>query len=343
MNIKQVMKRPYLLLILLTTLLFSSCRQETEQFVTFGGFVQGTTYSIIYQDVIAIDDSAVHGRIDQILHDFDLSLSLFIDSSLINRVNRNEHDVPDPYFESVFRTAQKVWQISDGFFDPTVSPLINAWGFGVEATTTFSDDHLDSLMELVGMNKIDIRNGRVVKSDPRIALNFDAIAQGYSVDIVSYYLESLGVDNYLVEIGGEVRAGGSKNGKPWRIGIDKPVDGNLSPGEQLQAVISLENKSLATSGNYRKYYIEDGVKYSHTINPKTGYPTRDPLLSATILCDNCIEADAVATACMAKGKDLSISFLQEHPEYEGFLIFSDDSGEFDVWLTDGMEEKISQY
>jgi len=197
-------------------------------------------------------------------------------------------------------------------------------------------------MKLIGMDKVSIENGRVEKADPAIKLDVNAIAQGYSVDVLCEYLDKKGFKNYLIEIGGEVRAKGTKAGAHWRIGIDKPVDNNNSPGETLQAIIRISDKSLATSGNYRKFYVEDGVKYSHTIDPRTGYPAKNRLLSATIIADDCATADGIATACMVMGKEKAIEFIIEHPEFSAYFVYSDDTGNFSTWYSESLKEFISE-
>jgi thiamine biosynthesis lipoprotein len=173
-------------------------------------------------------------------------------------------------------------------------------------------------------------------------LDFNAIAQGYSVDVICGFLDEKGIKSFLVEIGGEVRVKGTKGGEMWRIGIDKPVDDNMSPGSDLEAIIQIKDRSLATSGNYRKFYVENGIKYSHTIDPKTGYPAKNQLLSATILASDCATADGIATACMVMGKEKSIEFLDLHPEYDAFLIYSDDKGVMRTWMTEKVKEFIME-
>jgi thiamine biosynthesis lipoprotein len=180
------------------------------------------------------------------------------------------------------------------------------------------------------------------KADPRISLDFNAIAQGYSVDVIFGFLEEKGIRSFLIEIGGEVRVKGDKGGAMWRIGIDRPVDDNMSPGSDLEAVIQLKDRSLATSGNYRKFYVENGIKYSHTIDPVTGYPAKNQLLSATILAQDCTTADAIATACMVMGKDKSIEFLDLHPEFEGYLIYSDEKANFKTWMTEKLKDSVRE-
>jgi FAD:protein FMN transferase len=232
--------------------------------------------------------------------------------------------------------------MTDGTFDITVGPLVKAWGFGPDEHKNFSEAKRDSLIKLVGMGKVSLINGHVVKSDPGICLDVNAIAQGYSVDVICAFFDNLGIKNYLIEIGGEVRAKGTKAGALWRIGIDKPEDNNMSPGEELQAVIRISDKALATSGNYRKFYIEDGVKYSHTIDPRTGYPARNKLLSASIMADDCAMADGIATACMVMGKEGAIEFIRKNPQLSGYLVFSDDNGNFRTWMSENMKGFISE-
>jgi thiamine biosynthesis lipoprotein len=221
-------------------------------------------------------------------------------------------------------------------------PLVRAWGFGPDEHKNFDKSKLDSLLSLVGFGKIELRDGLLIKSDPRITLDVNAIAQGYTVDVICRAFDKAGITNYLVEVGGELRTKGTKEGEPWKIGIDKPVDDNMVPGAELQAVIKLTGKALATSGNYRKFYIEDGVKYSHTIDPKTGYPAKNRLLSATIIASDCTTADGIATACMVMGVEKAISFIKNNREIEGYLVYSDDDGSYRSWISDELGKDISE-
>jgi len=271
-----------------------------------------------------------------------MSLSIYKDSSIISKINRNEAVLPDSYFTEVFNKSALISEMTDGAFDITVGPLVKAWGFGPDGHKNFIESKRDSLLKLVGMSKVSLVNGRIVKADPRMFLDVNAIAQGYSVDVICRFFDGLGIKNYLIEIGGEVRAKGTKAGALWRIGIDKPVDNNLSPGETLEAVIKISDKALATSGNYRKFYIENGVKYSHEIDPKTGYPAKNTVLSISILADDCAMADGIATACMVMGKDKTIEFLAKHPEFEAYMVYSDQSGNFKTWMSDGLADYISE-
>ncbi len=334
-------KTPVLILIILTISL-SSCKDKSHVYANLTGFAQGSTYSIVYDNQKNIDPGELRKKVEKILSDFDMSLSLYKDSSIISKINRNEDVVPDPFFTEVFRKSVLISEMTGGAFDITVGPLVKAWGFGPDAHKNFTESKRDSLLQLVGMNKVALVNGRLVKSDPRICLDVNAIAQGFSVDIICRFFDKLGIKNYLVEIGGEVRAKGKKNGNLWRIGIDRPVDNNMSPGQTLEAIVKISDKALATSGNYRKFYIENGVKYSHHIDPRTGYTTKNTLLSISIFADECAMADGVATGCLVMGKEKAIEFLGLHPEYEAFMVYSDDKGNFMTWTSEKLKKNLSE-
>jgi len=334
------MKRQLAFLLLLTILF--SCKDKKPEILSFTGFAQGTTYSIVYENNKKISPEDLKEKVEKILSDFDMSLSLYKDSSVISRLNRNEAVVPDTYFTEVFNKSSEVFRMTDGAFDITVAPLVKAWGFGPNEQKDFSESRLDSLLNLVGMNKVSLVNGLLVRQDPAITLDVNAIAQGYSVDVLCNTFENLGFKNYLIEIGGEVRARGTKAGAKWRIGIDRPVDNNMSPGEDLEAVVTISDEALATSGNYRKFYVEDGIKYSHTINPKTGYPAKNRLLSATIIAGDCAMADAIATACMVMGKEGAIDFITKNPRFKAYFIFSDETGGMKTWISPGLVSSISE-
>jgi thiamine biosynthesis lipoprotein len=329
------------LLFAIIAFIAGSCAAPPE-FLTFRGFAQGTTYSVIYEDVAGIDNQAMRDTVEAVLREFDMSMSFYVDSSIISRINRNEYAEPDKYFVEIFNISKEVWELTDGAFDITVGPLVNAYGFGRDTLPTFSEAVRDSLMNLVGMEKVDLVDGLLVKKDPGITLDFNAIAQGYSVDVVSDLLESMGIKNYLVEIGGEVKAGGTKYGQYWRVGVDKPEDGNDTPGAELQAIIRMKNVSLNTSGNYRSFYVDNGVKYSHTIDPKTGDPARNTLLSATIVAPECAWADAIATGCMVMGTEKAIELINSRKELEGFLVYSDESGNYRTWISKGLEKLVDE-
>lgn len=321
--------------------LLISCTSRPPVIKSFTGFAQGTSYSIVYDDNKDIEPSELKAQVEKILRDFDMSLSLYKDSSVLCRINRNEDVKADRYFTEVFNKSAEISKLTNGAFDITVGPLVRAWGFGADEHKNFTESKRDSLLRLVGMDKVSLSDGRIIKADTGIKLDFNAIAQGYSVDVVCDHLKRLGLKNYLVEIGGEVRAVGKKGEEKWRIGIDRPEESNFTPGEDLEAIIRISDESLATSGNYRKFYVENGVKYSHTINPKTGYPAKNNLLSASIIASDCATADGIATACMVMGKENSVTFIEAHPEYKAFFVYSDEKGDFRTWLSPGLQEMIS--
>jgi FAD:protein FMN transferase len=320
----------------------NSCIRKKPVFNNFTGFTQGTTYSIVYENRKNIPPEELKINIEKILHDFEMSLSVYNDSSIISKINRNENVMADSFFTDVFTKSVLISNMTDGAFDITVGPLVRAWGFGPDEHKSFTEEKHDSLMKLVGMEKVSLVNGHVKKSDERIILDVNAIAQGYSVDVVCRYLLSRGIKDCLVEIGGEVMAVGTRAGALWRIGIDRPDDNNMIPGQSLQAILMISDKAVSTSGNYRKFYVENGVKYSHTINPKTGYPSKNNLLSATIIADNCTFADGMATACMVMGKDDAIKFITSNPQFSAYLVFSDADGNFKSWMSDELKKKIKE-
>ncbi len=328
--------------LLLIGILLPSCINKKPVFDTLSGFIQGTTYSIVYENNKKLDHLEVSREVEKILHDFDMSLSLYVDSSIVSRMNRDEDVIADSFFTEVFRLSDSISKATDGAFDVTVGPLVRAWGFGPDDHRNFKEEKRDSLMKLVGMEKVTLADSRLKKKVPGMILDFNAIAQGYSVDVICSYFDRKGVPNYLVEIGGEVRAKGTKAGALWRIGIDRPEDLNMSPGQDLQAIIKISDQSVATSGNYRKFYVEEGIKYSHTIDPRTGYPAKNTLLSATILTGSCAVADGIATACMVMGKDSAIEFIMRNPNLSAYFIFSDDKGNFKTWMSESLRKNLTE-
>lgn len=323
-------------------LLVCSCKNKKADIRNFTGFTQGSTYSIVYDNNKNIDPETLKTKVEKILRDFDMSLSIYTDSSIISRINRNEDVIPDSYFKEIFQKCILISKMTNGAFDITVGPLVKAWGFGPDAHKNFSESKKDSLLKLVGMDKVSIKNGHVVKSDPGVYLDVNAIAPGFSVDVICHFFDSLGIKNYLVEIGGEVRGKGTKAGALWRIGIDKPEDNNMSPGQTLEAIIKIGDKAMATSGNYRKFYIEDGIKYAHHIDPKTGYPTKNNLLSVTIIADECAMADGIATGCMVMGKEAAIDFINRNPQLSAYFVYSDESGNFQTWFSESIKDYITE-
>ena len=316
-----------------------SCSPQPE-YAELNGFTQGTTYHIVVEKTPELDIMDLRRDIENLFTAIDNTLSIYNDSSLISAINANRSDLTDTLFREVFRSAAGVSEQSDGLFDITVGPLVKSWGFGPDAMKRFDPSMLDSLLALVGMDKVRLDGDRVIKADPDMFIDVNAIAQGYTVDLVADLISGRGIDQCLAEVGGEVRTLGDKNGIGWRVGIDTPADGNYTPGADIQVKIRLDGLALATSGNYRKFFVEDGVKYSHTIDPRTGYPVRHTLLSATIIAPTGALADAWATACMVGGKEQAIEFIGQNDFLEGYLIYSDDKGEMKSWVSEGIRKMI---
>ena len=291
-------------------------------YVTLNGFALGTSFRITYEDEKRSDH---YDSIAKILDDLENSLSIYRENSLVSRINRNEEVVADSYFLAVFDRAREITELTGGAFDISASPLFDLWGWGAkQRATAVTQAMIDSLKQFVGSDKIRIENGRIVKTHPGVTLNANAIAKGFASDVVARFLQSRGIDNYLVEIGGEISVKGkNKTGKDWRVGIDSPFDGNMMPGENLQTVLEISDEALATSGNYRRFYIENGQKYSHTVDPQTGYPAKQSILSATVIASDCMSADAFATAFMVMGLERTKTFLETHPELKVYLIYAE--------------------
>ncbi len=310
-----------------------------EEPMKFEGLAQGTTYHITYFDKQERD---FQPEVEQILADFDKSVSTYLPSSIISRINRDEKNVVvDKYFTTCFNKAKEVWKNTEGAFDPTVYPIVNLWGWGPGKKQKVEKKIVDSILQFVGFEKIELKGNTVVKKDPRVGLDFNAFAQGYSVDVVSEFLNSKGISQYIVEIGGEVYAKGKKpNGDNWSIGIEKPID-NKDSLNPPTAIVKLENMAVSTSGNNRRYTIIDGVKYAHHIDPKTGYPTNNNLLSAYVFAKDCITTDANATGLLVMGLEKTKKFLEVHKELQAFLIYSDEKGNLKIWQTPGLEKILS--
>jgi len=335
--------RTRLILISLCSIFIYSCRpnRQAGNYISIEGPTEGTSYHITYQ---SFDSINYQDEIDSLLRQFDLSLSTYEPSSIISRINRDEPDVElSEYFIRCFKASEQIYSESGGAFDITVAPIVNAWGFGFTEKANPDSAMIDSLLQYVGMKHVRLENGRIVKDFPGIMLDVNAIAQGYAVDVVSEYFDRKGLINYLVEIGGEVRAKGiNPHGVYWRVGIDKPIEGLQLPGIQMEAVVSLKDRSLATSGNYRRFYIKDGIKYSHTIDPSTGYPVNHNLLSATVVTNECMMADAYATAFMVVGVEKSKEMLKSRKDLEAYLIYTNDKGKYTTYSTPGMRKYVTK-
>lgn len=327
--------------LLCVLMLFSmiSCREQVSapmQKFVIKGLIQGTTYSITYNDT---HESVLKSDLDSILHEFDKSCSIYLSTSLICRINDNSVDTLDQNISECLEVSAKLYDVSDGLYDITILPLTEAYGFAAKEKS--SKVNVDSILQIVGFDKISINGNKLIKKDPRMRIDLNSIAQGYSVDVVSRYFDSKGIENYLVEIGGEVYGRGVNiTNKEWRVGIDKPIDGNFDSSQGMQAIISLSGLGLATSGNYRKFYnTENGERVNHTLNPKTGISSKNNLLSATILASNATIADGYATVCMVSGLEKSKDILLADTTLYGMLIYSEGDS-IKTFITSNLESKI---
>ena len=331
----------HILLFLFTILLISCKSSSKEAELTYyqeSGEIFHTTFHIKYEY-----DRSVREEIMEALQRFDDSLNPFKENSIIGKVNNNVPVKLDSMFLKVFNKSMEVARITDGKFDITASPFINAWGFGFKDMDNVTQEKIDSMKPFVGYNKIRIENGEIVKDDPRVQINTSGISKGYSCDVVAYMLQELGIKNYMVEIGGEITMKGvNEKGNCWRIGIDKPTDDSTAMRRELQIILSICDKAVATSGNYRNYYMKDGVKYSHTIDPLTGYPSEQNILGATIIADDCMTADAYATAFMAMGLDKSVGVAHKIPGLHYYFIYVKPDGSVDSMFSDEFDQFLAE-
>lgn len=328
------MKKSFLVILALLALV--SCDNQPKKII-LKGLAQGSYYAITYYDE---QGRNFQREVDSIFRAIDRSVNLWVDSSVICKVNRNEQVTLDSIFVDNFRIAQEAARLSGGYFDPTISPIVAAWGFSAKTGDSITPQLIDSLKQLVDYRKVRIENGKVVKENPAIQLDFNAIAQGYTSDMIASFLDSQGIRNYLVDTGGEIMARGAKpDGKPWIVGIEKPAE-NWDSEQMVQTRIALRDKGLVTSGSTRKYVERNGKRYSHCINPKTGYPVEHQLLSATVLADNSVWADALASICMVMGMGRSLETIEAMDGVEAYYIFVNAEGELETFATEGFDALI---
>ena len=331
------MYRNAFLLLIASLLLLCSC-EKSGRYVRIEGFAQGGTYHVICSPVRGVGQQALRAAIDSRLQAIDFSLSGYNKGSLLSRLNAGE-DLPlDSLFIECFTLSKAVWAETDGAFDPSAAPLFDLWGFGFTNKEQVTDRAVDSVRAFVGMDRLRLEmredGTHLVREDPRMKLNFNAVAQGYSCDVVARYLDSLGCRAYLVDIGREIICKGlNESGTAWRIGLDKPTDGNMEEGRDLQAILEVSDCGIVTSGNYRKFYIENGQKYAHTIDPKSGRPVSHNLLSATVVAKDAATADAYATWLMVVGVDKARAILSGRPDLEALLVYEED-GQMRTYQTD---------
>ena len=324
------------LLLIIGLMVLASCGKQPQK-VILQGEAQGSYYAITYFDE---QGRNFQREIDSIFHAVDMSVNLWVNNSVITKVNRNEEVTPDSIFIDNFRIAQEAALLSDGYFDPTISPIVAAWGFSYKNGDSITPQLIDSLKQLVDYRKVHIENGKVVKENPAITLDFNAIAQGYTSDLIAAFLDSRGITNYLVDTGGEIMArGGKPNGRPWIVGIEKPAE-NEDSERIVHTRIALRDKGLVTSGSTRKYVERDGKRYSHCIDPHTGYPVEHQLLSATVLAENSVWADALASICMVMGMEQSLPLIQSMDGVEAYYIFVNEKGDLESFATEGFKKLI---
>ena len=330
-----MLQLPFLILLIVGTVMIIY-NQKNTPYQHDKGMIFGTVYHVTYQNSDNLNDQIVTE-----LNKVDSSLSMFNKQSVITKVNNNQDIEVDQMFGDVFTLARTVSADTDGAFDITVAPLVNAWGFGFKSGNMPSRHTIDSLRTFVGYKRVELHDSRIVKADPRVMLDCSAIAKGYGCDVVAELLRRKGIDNFMVEIGGEVVTSGiSEKRVPWKIGVTKPSDDSLSVNNELQTVLNITDKAMATSGNYRNFYYKNGKKYAHTIDPATGYPVQHSLLSATVISDRCAKADAYATAFMVMGLEKAKKVLDRHRDLMAYLIYSDHKGEYKVWFSPSLRDKI---
>lgn len=324
---------PFLIILIVGTVMIL---KKQAPFRTDEGLVFGTVYKITYQS-----EDNLKNEIEAELKKVDNSLSPFNPNSVITRVNHNEEVEPDSFFVHVFHLARQVSEETNGAFDITVAPLVNAWGFGFKQSTGVDSLTIDSLQQIIGYQKVALQGNQVIKKNPHIMLDCSAIAKGFGVDAVARLLESKAIKNYMVDIGGEVAVKG-KNPRmnTWQIGINKPIDDSLSVNQELQTILSISDVGMATSGNYRNFYYKGGKKYAHTIDPRTGYPVQHSILSSTVIAKDCASADAYATAFMVMGLDSAKAFCEAHPELDAYFICAGEGDNFETYFTEGMKRYI---
>ncbi|QSE98486.1 FAD:protein FMN transferase [Fulvivirga lutea] len=316
-------------------------QDKTAELIWFQGKTMGPiTYNVKYADP---KKRNFKKEVDSLLVVFNQSLNTYIPTSEISKFNTSdEFQFKLPFFYEALSVSKDIYEKTEGAFDPSIGPYINAWGFGPEDGFIPDSVYIDSLSQFVGYEKVSFTNDIVTKSDSRVNISFSASAKGYGVDVVAEYLESKNIENYFVEIGGEVRVKGKNvaSNKSWSVGILHPDSDELQ--QKFFAIVQLKDQALATSGNYFNYHIVEGVKYGHTIDPKTGYPIEHKLLSASVFAPTCHEADALATAFMVMGKETTIQFLENHKEYDAYLLFSNDDGSISAFATAGIENSIEK-
>lgn len=329
-NKKLKWQLPFLVLLIIGTVLIL---KKQSPYQTDQGLVFGTMYKITYQS-----KTNLKTEIEAELQKVDNSLSPFNKKSVITHINNNTDMTPDSLFMHVFTLSKAISAETNGAFDITVAPLVNAWGFGFKNSVFPDPTTIDSLRQFIGIDKVTFSEGKIVKQDPRIMLDCSSVAKGFGVDCVARLFDRKGIKNYMIDIGGElVMKGENPSMETWRIGINKPIDDSLAINQELQTILEVTNVGLATSGNYRNFYYKDGKKYAHTIDPRTGYPVQHNILSATVIASDCATADAYATSFMVLGLDSAKTVCSRHQEIDAYFIYSDEKGNLQTFATNGMK------
>jgi thiamine biosynthesis lipoprotein len=334
---KLIWQLPFLLLLIVGTILIIR-QQQAMPYQLNKGPVFGTLYTINYQS-----DKDYHEEIKAALQDVDDALSMFNEQSIISHINRGDDGEANDMFMEVFNKAMEVSKETDGAFDITVAPLVNAWGFGFKNGEMPTRQQVDSIRQFIGWKKVTAEGKTIKKTDRRVMLDCSAIAKGYGVDVVARLLKDKGITNFMVEIGGEIITKGiSPKRVPWKIGVIKPTEDSLQTSGEYQTILNVTDKAMATSGNYRNFYYKGGKRYAHTIDPKTGYPVQHNILSATVLAKDCATADAYATSFMVMGLEGAKVILERHPELMAYLIYNDQDNNLAVWYSPSMKDKIER-
>ena len=331
---------PFLLLLIgTTTWILNRQKAGSATFQHNEGLIFGTIWHATYQHGESIENDIVRA-----LQEVDASMSMFNPNSTISRINRGESTQTDSLFCIVFTQAQQISEATAGDFDITVGPLVNAWGFGFKSGALPDSTQLDSIRSHVGWQKVSLQDGQLVKSDEQVVMDFSAIAKGFAVDCVASLFKEKGIKNYMIEIGGEiVLSGHNKKGNDWVIGVSKPVEDSLATNTENQALLHITDCAMATSGNYRNFYItKEGQKVSHTINPHTGRPAQQNILSSTVLAPTCAMADAFATSFMVMGLERAKQVLNEQPQLQAYFIYVDENNELQTWCTPPLKEKLDR-
>ncbi len=329
---KLIWQLPFLMLLIFGTILVIR-QHRNAPYQKHSGFIFGTVYNVSYQST-----EDLQSEIEAELKKVDAEFSMFNETSTVSRLNRGEHPVLSADFIKVYKLAHRISEATQGAFDITVAPLVNAWGFGFKHEMMPDKQQIDSLRQLIGYQHVTLQQKSLTMQKPGMMLDFSAIAKGFGVDVITRLMEHHDIHNFMIEIGGEVTTRGvSPKRVPWRIGVNKPTDDSLAVSSEYIAVLNITDRSMATSGNYRNFYYKNGRKYAHTIDPRTGFPVQHSLLSATVLAPDCATADAYATSFMVLGLEEAQRILAENKQLMAYLVYTNRQGNLCVWHSKELE------